>query len=316
MHATRHAVGRAHGYPSPEQIMGQLLDALSEKTILVSDGAWGTMLQNKGLTSDDCPEEWNVSHPQAVRDVAEAYVRAGSDMILTNTFGGSRIKLRRSGMEDRVAEFNAAGAKNSLDVAGSCLVAGSVGPTGEFLEPLGDISAAGMEEIFTEQIGAMIDAGLRAICVETMTAVDEAACAVRATKAIDPDVDVLCTFTFDNTPKGFRTMMGIDPQRMSEELSAAGADVLGSNCGNGIEAMVDLAAEFRKHTPLPILIHANAGVPELVHGKTVFRQGPEDFAANIRALIDAGATIVGGCCGTTPEHIAAIRQEVDRALAG
>ncbi|MCD4825787.1 MAG: homocysteine S-methyltransferase family protein, partial [Phycisphaerae bacterium] len=280
--------------------MGILLERLAQKKILVSDGAWGTMLQAKGLTPDDCPEEWNISHAGDVQAVAAAYAEVGSDMILTNTFGGSPCKLKKMGYGDRVVEFNRAGARNSLDAAPGVIVAGSVGPTGEFIEPLGDMTAGQMEDAFAEQIAPMLEAGLKVICVETMSAVEEAACAVRAVKKLDPAVDVISTFTFDRTPNGFRTMMGVDPARVVGELAEAGADVVGSNCGNGIEAMVDIAAEFRRHTDMPILIHANAGLPELVGGVTVFRQSPEDFSANIAALIAAGANIVGGCCGTTP----------------
>ncbi|MCK5113801.1 MAG: homocysteine S-methyltransferase family protein [Phycisphaerae bacterium] len=292
--------------------MGVLLTKLEKLGILISDGAWGTMLQSNGMTTDDCPEEWNVSHPDAVCAIAKAYADAGSDMSLTNTFGGSRIKLDKKGYADRVAEFNEAGAKNSLGVGGSAIIAGSVGPTGEFIEPLGAITAEEMEEVFAEQIAALLKGGVRVICVETMMAVEEAVCAVTAAKKLDPTVDVIATMTFDKTPNGFRTMMGVDPQRAADELSAAGADVLGSNCGNGIEGMIEVAGEFRKHTSKPILIHANAGVPELVGGQTVFRQSPEDFAANTQALVDAGANIIGGCCGTTPQHIAAMKAAVGK----
>ena len=291
--------------------MGILLDCLAERKLLVSDGAWGTMLQTRGLKSGDCPEEWNISHVSDVKSVAEAYVEAGSDMILTNTFGGSRIKLQKNDCGDRVVEFNAAAARHSLDVAGSAIVAGSVGPTGEFLAPLGTISVQDAEEIFAEQIEAMLNAGLRVFCVETMTAAEEAACAVRAAKKLDPSVDVLATMTFDRTPQGFRTMMGVDPQTAVEVLLGAGADVVGSNCGNGIEAMVELTAAFREHTDKPLLIQSNAGLPQLVDGKSVFQQGPAVFASSVKPLIDAGANIVGGCCGTTPDHIKAIKAIVD-----
>ncbi len=291
--------------------MGILLDRLAEKKLLVSDGAWGTMLQAKGLTADDCPEEWNVSHPDAVQSVAKAYAEAGSDLILTDTFGGSRIKLKKMGYADRVAEFNAAGAKNSLAAAPGIIVAGSVGPTGEFIEPYGDMTEAEMEEVFSEQIAAMLDAGLGAICVETMTAIEEAACAIRAAKKLDSNVDVICTMTFDPAPEGYKTMMGVAPERAANELGEAGADIVGSNCGNGIEQMIEIAAAFKKHTNTPILIHANAGVPELVDGKTVFRQSPSDMAGKVKELVDAGAAIIGGCCGTTPEHIAAMKEVID-----
>lgn len=293
--------------------MGILLDKLAKKKILVSDGAWGTMLQAKGLNPDDCPEEWNISHPTEVQAVARAYAQAGSDIVLTDTFGGSKIKLEKKGCGDRVAEFNQAGASNSLQaIAGTdVIVAGSVGPTGEFIQPLGLISVEEMQAVFTEQISAMLQAGLRVICVETMMALDEAACAIRAAKKLDPTVEVIATMTFDDTPKGFRTMMGVDPAAAVESLSEAGADVLGSNCGNGIDAMIKVAAEFRKYTEKPILVHANAGLPELIDGQTVFRQGPEEMASQVEALIQAGANIVGGCCGTNPDHIKAIKAVVD-----
>ena len=287
--------------------MGALLNLLADKNVLVSDGAWGTMLQARGLTPRECPEEWNVSHAEDVKSVAAQYARAGSDMVLTNTFGGSATKLAKRGYEDRVREFNFAGARNSLQGAPGVLVAGSVGPTGEFIQPLGRATDSEMEAVFSEQIGALLEAGLKAVCIETMTAIEEAVAAVRAARKLDPELDIIATFTFDATPKGFKTMMGVDPQQVADELPQAGANILGANCGNGIEQMVDITTEFRKYTDLPILIHANAGLPELADGRTVFRQSPEAMAAHTRLLLDAGANIIGGCCGTTSEHIAAMK---------
>jgi 5-methyltetrahydrofolate--homocysteine methyltransferase len=292
-------------------IMGVLLQKLSVKKILISDGAWGTMLQSRGLTGDDCPEEWNLSHPNDVRAVAQAYVDAGVDMVLTNTFGGSRIKLDKKGLGDKTAEFNRAGAALSLDVAGEVIVAGSVGPTGEFLQPMGLMSEEQMMSVYSEQIEAILSAGVKVICIETMMALEEACCAIKAAKALDASIDVLATMTFEKGAKGYRTMMGVSPAQAAAGLAEAGADVVGSNCGNGIEGMIEVAAEFRAATDKPILIHANAGVPELIGGKTVFRQCPADFAANVEAVVKAGANIVGGCCGTTPEHIQAIKSVVD-----
>ncbi len=292
--------------------MGVLIDRLSQKKLLVSDGAWGTMLQEAGLQAGDCPEQWNVTEPEKVKAVAKAYADAGSDLILTNTFGGSAYKLGKMGLGDQVEAFNAAGAKLSLEAAGESLVAGSVGPTGEFLEPYGDATEEEMQGVFSRQISAMLEAGLRVICVETMSALEEAACAIRAAKALDPSVDVICTMTFDLNPTGYRTMMGVSPDQAAGTLAEAGADVIGSNCGNGVERMVDLTAQLRKVCQKPILIHANAGAPELVEGKTVFRQSPEDFAARVAQLAQAGASIIGGCCGTTPDHIRAICAEIDK----
>ncbi len=292
--------------------MGDLLNLLQERKILLSDGAWGTMLYSMGLKVGDCPEEWNVTRPESVKEVAAAYARAGSDMVLTNTFGGSRVKLGKFSFTARVKELNEAGARLSLEGAPGGIVAGSVGPTGEFLAPLGTITEKEMEEVFKEQIEAIVAAGVKAICVETMISVEEAACAVRAAKAVDGSIEVMATMTFDHTPRGYRTIMGVDCKRAVEELGEAGADILGSNCGYGIEQMVPIAEEFRKLTDKPILIQANAGRPEIVNNETVYRETPEETASYVEALVEAGASIIGGCCGTTPEYIKAIKRVIDR----
>ncbi len=287
--------------------MGAILDLLAEKKVLISDGAWGTMLQARGLTPNDCPEEWNVSHAGDVQAVAAEYAQAGSDLILTNTFGGSSIKLAKMGYADRAGEFNLAGARNSLLGAPDALIAGSVGPTGEFLQPLGAATPEEMGKVFSQQFGALMEAGVHGFCAETMTAIDEAICAVQAARKLHADIDIIATFTFDPTPSGYKTMMGVDPQQVAEELPQAEADIIGANCGNGIRQMIEITQEFRKHTDVPILIHANAGLPELVDGQTVFRQTPEAMADLTRQLVDTGANIIGGCCGTTPAHIAAMK---------
>lgn len=292
--------------------MGQILDRLSQKKLLVSDGAWGTMLHAAGLTNGAAPEEWNASHPDAVRSVAAAYAGVGADLVLTNTFGGSRLMLGQHGLGDRVGELNAKGAQLSLEGAGGVIVAASIGPTGAFCEPLGEISIDQMEAVFFEQIRAIYSASVKAVCIETMAAIDEACCAIRAAKRANPASDVICTMTFNSTPAGARTMMGTSPAQAASELSAAGADIVGANCGNGVEQMIAIAAEMHGATKAPILIHANAGLPDLIDGKAVFRQSPEQMAAKVRDLVSAGARIIGGCCGTTPQHIAAIKAEIDR----
>ncbi len=291
--------------------MGQLRERLATGQVLVADGAWGTMLHAKGMGPADCPEEWNVSHPDAVRAVAGDYAGAGADLVLTNSFGGSRPKLEKMGLADRVVEFNAAAAANSLAGAAGAIVGASIGPTGEFMEPLGTITATDMETIFAEQIGALVGAGVRVVCVETMSALEEACCAVRAAKAIAADIDVSASMTFEHSPTGYHTMMGVTPEQAAIALREAGADVIGSNCGNGIDAMIPIAAQMRAVTDAPLLFNANAGMPEIVDGQTVFRMGPEAMAARVAQLVEAGASIVGGCCGTTPAHIAAIRAAVD-----
>jgi 5-methyltetrahydrofolate--homocysteine methyltransferase len=179
------------------------------------------------------------------------------------------------------------------------------------MEPVGELTETQMEAIYTQQIGAIYAAGVQALCIETMSSLEESCCAIRAAKKLNKANDVVCTLTFSNTPQGPRTMMGVSPAQAASKLVAAGADIVGANCGNGIEQMIGIAAEFRKHTKAPILIHANAGMPQLVDGQTVFLQTPADMAKRVKELVAAGANIIGGCCGTTPEHIAAIKVVVD-----
>jgi 5-methyltetrahydrofolate--homocysteine methyltransferase len=298
--------------------MGELLKTLEQKRLLVADGAWGTLLQSYGLDAGACPEIWNVEEPDRVRSVAAAYAEAGSDLVLTNTFGGSTLALRRHGLEERTEELNKAGARLSLEGAPGTLVAASIGPTGEFLPPMGQVTEAEMKAAFAAQIRAVLSAGVRILCIETMTAVEEAVCAVQAAREVSAElsipIEVMATMTFTQTPKGYRTFMGVDCRSAVEKLTKAGADVLGSNCGNGIEQMVPIAREFGENTDKPILIQSNAGLPQIENGVTVFRQSPEHMSRWVSRLIEAGVSIVGGCCGTTPEHIRQIRAQVDRLL--
>jgi 5-methyltetrahydrofolate--homocysteine methyltransferase len=292
--------------------MGLLLERLKKNKLLVSDGAWGTLLQAKGLQAGECPEEWNVSHAKDVQSVAAAYEKAGADIVLSDTFGGSRPKLKKFGFEKRVGELNEAGARNSLAGAPKCVVAASIGPTGEFLEPVGDMTETDMIAAYEEQLRAIHKGGVRALCIETMSALDEAVCAVKAARRVDPKFDVIVTMTFELGQQGFRTMMGVSPEQAAKELDKAGADIVGANCGNGMERMIEITRLLRSATQKPILIHANAGMPQLVDGKTVFKETPADLAGRVKAVVGAGAQIVGGCCGTTPEHIAAIRKEIEQ----
>jgi 5-methyltetrahydrofolate--homocysteine methyltransferase len=302
--------------------MASLRERLDSRRLLVADGAWGTRLQERGLEAGECPELWNVDRPREVQAVAEEYLAAGSDLILTNTFGGSPLMLRRHGLAVRTEELNAAGARLSLDAVqaagGRALVAASVGPTGELPAPLGAVGEEELEEGFRRQVRAVLEAGVRIVCVETMIDLTEACCAVRgarrAARELGLAVEVMATLTYGPTPSGYRTAMGVDVAQTVAGLTRAGADVLGSNCGNGIEQMLPIAAAFRALTALPLLVQANAGLPVLEGGRAVFRQGPEDMARHVPLLARAGASIIGGCCGTGPAHIAALRRAVDAEL--
>lgn len=290
--------------------MGALLNRISEGKILVSDGAWGTFLQSKGLEPGTCPELWNIDHFEDVASIAASYVAAGSDMVETNSFGANAIKLEHYGLGDRVYEINKAAASASRHGAGpKKIVLGSVGPTGKFLM-MGEVTEDAMYEAFAEQCQGLKDGGADAIIVETMTDLEEAVIAVRAAKSTG--LDVVCTMTFDALQDGtYRSMMGIAPAEMVEPLLAAGADVLGSNCGNGTAGMIKITQEIRATNPkVPILIHANAGLPVYQDGITVFPETPADMSGLTLPLIEAGAIVVGGCCGTGPDHIKSIGRMV------
>jgi 5-methyltetrahydrofolate--homocysteine methyltransferase len=287
------------------------MERLGAGEVLLSDGAWGTELQKMGLEAGACPEEWNVSHPEQVRRLVRSYLEAGADMVLTNSFGGNRFRLRRHGSAERVREFNLAAARISKEEAArrGAFVAASVGPTGEFVEPLGLVSEAEMQGAFTEQIAALKEGGADAVVIETVFALEEIRLAIKAAK----DLGMICfaTMTFDAGAAGFKTMMGVSTERAAVALTEYGADVVGTNCGNGIENMVKVVREMRPHTGKPILVHANAGIPQLVQGRVTYQETPELMAGKLKELIAAGANIVGGCCGTTPAHIKAFRAVLD-----
>jgi 5-methyltetrahydrofolate--homocysteine methyltransferase len=285
-----------------------ILEKLKLNQILLSDGAWGTFLQAKGLQPGECPELWNITHPKEVMDIAESYIQAGSDIIETNSFGATGLKLVQYGLGDRAAEINKAAASISRKAAGNDKhVAGSIGPTGKMLL-MGDVTEEELYNTFREQVIALEAGGADIIIAETMSALDEAAIAVRAARE-NTKCTVIITMTFSKEPNGeYHTMMGVSPEEMVVAMKEAGAHIVGSNCGNGIEEMIDIVKAIRAVDPIiPIMIQSNAGVPEYVDGKTLFRETPEMMASFVPQLIKAGANIIGGCCGTTPEHIKAMR---------
>lgn len=297
--------------------MKTLFERVAQGEILISDGAMGTFLHSRGLAPGECPESWCVSHADIVRNIAESYAAAGSDIVETNSFGGTSFKLKAYGLADQAAIFNRAAARLAKEaVAGKGYVAASVGPTGQIVEEEGgNVTAAQLYESFKEQVIALAEGGADAICVETMWSVQEATQAIRAVKE-NTQLPVICTFTFEPGVKGFRTTMGVKPDRAVRAALDAGADMVGANCGNGIANMIEITRQMRATVPqAPILIHANAGLPVVENGETVFKETPEYMASRVAELIAAGANVIGGCCGTNPNHIAAMAAEVRRLAA-
>ncbi len=284
--------------------MSSLLAQLLGPDPVITDGAWGTQLQALGLPAGLCPDGWNLTHPDLVRQVAQSYVDAGSKVILTNTFRSNRITLTAHGLADRVLEINRAGVEISRGAAGSrAKVFASIGPTGKMLM-MGEVSEEEVFNAFVEQSSAL--AAADALVIETMSDLEEARIAVRAAKTVG--LPVVASMVFDSGKNKDRTMMGATPEEVAEALTEAGADVIGANCGLGMEGYIPVAQRLRMATPLPIWIKPNAGLPELVDGHIVYRTTPAEFARQAEALRTAGVAFVGGCCGTSPEFIHALQK--------
>ena len=294
--------------------MQTILQRLQAGETLISDGATGTYLQQHGLEPGGCPEEFNASHPDVVKGMAKDYFGSGSDMVLTNSFGGSRYMQKKYGYGDRVAEFNKLAAQHAASQKpdSNHYVLGSVGPTGEMMEPLPDgVSESEMYDALAEQIAALAEGGADAILVETQMALEEAVTGIRAAKDTT-SLPIFATMVFDLGPRGFFTMMGVTPERAVAELREAGADVVGANCGNGIDRMVDLACQMRAADDGLMLVHSNAGIPDMKDGQIIYSESPEYMAERFKTLSDMGVNILGGCCGTGPDHIRSLRAAVKR----
>lgn len=289
-----------------------LLQALNGRP-LVCDGAMGTELQRRGLTPGACGEEWNVTAADRVADIHRCYLGAGCDLVTTNTFGGTSLALGRHGFGERVAEFNTAGARLARAVAGpERWVLGDVGPTGELLEPYGELTIEQVKALFREQAGALLAGGVDAILVETMSDPQEAAAAATAAREAGAPV-VLVTFAFQDSPGGFRTMMGSTIGECVAAAIAAGADVVGANCGTSLSLpdYVRLARELvAAAAGRPVMVQPNAGSPAMVDGRTVYGALPAQLAVTATELAAAGVRIVGGCCGTTPAHLGAMAEAI------
>lgn len=281
--------------------MHPLITELLGRGPVITDGAWGTQLQARGLAIGEFPDAWNLTHPDRVEEVARAYVEAGSHVILTNTFGANRLRLGEAGLADRVVEINRRGVEISKRAAGArAKVFASMGPSGKMLLS-GEVTADDLRAALEEQARALAAGGADALVVETMSDLDEATIAVTAARATG--LPVVASMVFDSGRDQDRTMMGLTPEQSAQGLDAAGADVVGSNCGQGIAGFLNICRRMRSATDKPIWIKANAGLPELVGGRAVYRTTPAEFARHVPALVEAGASFIGGCCGTSPEFI-------------
>ncbi|MBS3769362.1 MAG: homocysteine S-methyltransferase family protein [Bacteroidales bacterium] len=291
--------------------MKKLSQLVSNKSTVLSDGAWGTNLQRKGLEIGECPEEWNINHPELVEEVARDFIEAGSRLVKTNSFGGSRFKLEQYGLGERTSEINRLAGELSRKAAGEdVIVMGSIGPTGKMLIT-GEVSEDDLYEAFKQQATALEEGGVDVILVETMSDLDEARLAVQAASD-NTACEIACTMTFEKTVDGdYKTMMGIAPAQMFPVIPDAGATLIGSNCGNGIERMVEVVREIRAvNSEMPVVVHANAGMPVYEEGKTIFPETPDEMASYVPQLVEAGANVIGGCCGTTPEHVKKIGEKL------
>lgn len=288
--------------------MHSTLETMLSRGPVLLDGAWGTQLQLRGLPIGACPDTWNLSHPDRVEEVPCAYADAGSQVVLTNTFRANTIALGEAGLADQVEAINRAGVAISKRGAGDrARVFASIGPSGKMFFS-GEVTEEALLAAFGAQARTLADAGADGLVIETMGDLEEAKVALAAAKATGLPVAV--SMVFDTGKKHDRTITGATPEQCAEALTEAGADVIGANCGLGAEGYIDITRRLRAATDRPLWIKPNAGLPEIVDGQAVYRTRPDEFAAHAAALVDAGASLVGACCGSTPDFIAALARRL------
>jgi len=285
--------------------------------VFILDGGMGTQLIARGVELGRCNDLLNIESPEIILEIHKDYLEAGSDAVITNTFGANRCALSRHGLSDKVVEINKAGAQVARQAAGpDRYVLGDMGPSGEFLAPLGTLDPAALKDAFAEQAQALLDGGADGLIVETMTAVDEMEIAIRAAKSICGDSAVFASMAFDKAGDSFHTMMGVGPEQAVEKMLSLGVDAVGFNCGttslDEYVALAELFVETARGISGEAVVYAepNAGKPELVDGEAMYMVGPDDFAAAVARIHAAGVSIVGGCCGTTPAHIEAVAKSL------
>lgn len=300
--------------------MSGWLERIRNGEVLLADGAMGTMLMEQGLPAGACPELFGYQHPEILQTITRTYLAAGADIVQTNTFGASPLKLEAYGLAARTEELN----RTAVDAVRQAIarqtdkhpvyVIASCGPSGRLLKPYGATEPEIVQNSFERQVSALNAAGIDGICFETMMDLTELLLAVKAAKTVAPELPVIASVTYEarrNQPDSFVTMMGNSLPDVVRALEAAGADVIGANCGQGMEMMILIAQQLRRATQLPVSIRPNAGLPQTAGDRTVYPETPEFMASRLPELLAAGVTIIGGCCGTTPDHIRAFRPIID-----
>lgn len=289
--------------------MRPLRERLQQPGVILADGAMGTMLLRRGLKPGECPERFNLQRSEIIEEIAGLYLKAGAEIVQTNTFGASPLKLAHYRLDAKTEEINMRAVFAARKVIGDrAYLSGTCGPSGRMLDPYGDASPELVFESFLRQLKVLISEGVDLISIETMTDLAEATLAIKAARSVSSSVPVCATMTFDATPRGFFTIMGTSIDQAVEGLTDAGADLIGSNCGNGILNMIEIAKEFLKKSSLPVVIQSNAGIPKIEDGVAVYPETPEFMAEQSRSMLKLGVKIIGGCCGTTPEHVVAMRR--------
>lgn len=296
--------------------MINLMERIRQGVFLL-DGAMGTELIARGIEAGTCNDYLNISSPDVILDIHQAYLSAGSDAILTNTFGANKFALARHGLSDKVADVNAAGAQIARQATGqSRYVLGDIGPSGDFLEPLGDLKPQELKDAFAQQAQALLDGGVDGFIIESMMALDEMAIAIEAAQSVNNGLPIFASMAFGKGSNGFRTMMGVNVESFVSRMVSLGVDAVGFNCGTlKLDEYVKLAEKLVSTInalgrDVSIYAEPNAGKPELIDSKAVYKVTPQDFAAAAEKIHSLGVNIIGGCCGTGPEHIAAVSRKL------
>jgi 5-methyltetrahydrofolate--homocysteine methyltransferase len=289
-----------------------ILERLRQGDVIVGDGSLGALLMQRGLKHDEPPELYNLTKPGIIEEIASLYLDAGAEIVTTNSFGASPLRLQQFSLEKEMEAINCGAVDAARRAVGDkAYVSASIGPSARMIKPLGATEPEEIYISFQRQISALLAAGIDMICVETMIDLTEAALAIKAARSLDRKIPIMATMTFEKSPRGYFTLMGTSVGNAAFGLENAGANIVGSNCGKGMEQMVGIAKEFRLHSTAPVAIQGNAGMPVPSDAGLVYSETPDFFAAKAVELLELGVQIIGGCCGAGPDHIRAIRKVVD-----